>query len=484
MTTVHAYTNDQRILDLPHRDLRRARPAAVRMIPTTTGAATSVGLVLTPLQGKLEGLAIRVPTPNVSVVDFVAAVERETSKTELNEAFCPGSQSPGVSLPWEAWCGGEITGSLGARLHPGERSGVMRQRANPAVIGGFIVGAVALIVIGLLVFGRGGFLTEQRTSVLYFEDAVEGLSVGAPVTFQGVRIGSVRDIQVQYLPREGEFRVPVFIDLEPGRVKEVGVGDQPREGEAFLTSLIERGLRAQLQLQSLVTGQLFVQLGFHPDTPVRLVGAAGEVPEIPTIPTALAQASAAAKSLLERLEQLPLDQLFAHLLRTVQGLDHLVNAPEVFAAVRSLAHTLATTQQLLSRVDGQMPEILDEVDGTVATTHGLLTDLRQLVRHVDGHVTPLADGVQETLGTARATLRDGQQFLRHVDGRVTRLADSLADTSDTARGTLVQAQRRLDQQLGDALQDVSAAARAVRVLADYLERNPNALLFGKGGDRR
>jgi glyceraldehyde 3-phosphate dehydrogenase (phosphorylating) len=86
MTTVHAYTNDQRILDLPHRDLRRARAAAVSMIPTT-GAATSVGLVLPPLQGKLDGLAIRVPTPNVSVVDFVAAVERETSKAEVNEAF-------------------------------------------------------------------------------------------------------------------------------------------------------------------------------------------------------------------------------------------------------------------------------------------------------------------------------------------------------------------------------------------------------------
>ena len=87
MTTVHAYTNDQRILDLPHRDLRRARAAAVSMIPSPTGAATSVGLVLPPLQGKLDGLAIRVPTPNVSVVDFVADVGRETSKAEVNEAF-------------------------------------------------------------------------------------------------------------------------------------------------------------------------------------------------------------------------------------------------------------------------------------------------------------------------------------------------------------------------------------------------------------
>jgi phospholipid/cholesterol/gamma-HCH transport system substrate-binding protein len=143
----------------------------------------------------------------------------------------------------------------------------MRQRTNPAVIGGFVVGAVALIVIGVLLLGRGRFWTEQRAFVLYFEDSVEGLSVDAPVNFQGVRIGAVTDVQVQYLTRKGEFRVPVFIDIEPGRVKEVGGEDQPREEEAFLTSLIARGLRAQLQLQSLVTGQLSVQLVFIPAPP-------------------------------------------------------------------------------------------------------------------------------------------------------------------------------------------------------------------------
>jgi paraquat-inducible protein B len=360
----------------------------------------------------------------------------------------------------------------------------MRKRANPAVIGGFAVGAVVLVVITVLLLGRGRFLTEQRASVLYFEDSVEGLSVGAPVNFQGVRIGAVTDIQVRYLPREGEFRVPVFIDIEPGRVKEVGGGEPPREGEAFLKVLIERGLRAQLQLQSLVTGQLSVQLGFHPGTPVRLVGGEGDVPEIPTIPMAFAQASAAAQNLLERLGQLPLDEFFAHLLRTVQGLDRLVNAPEVFASLRSLEHTLTTTQQLLARVEGQVPGLLDEARGTVTAARTMLTDLQQLVRHVDGRVTPLADSVQETLGTARATLRDGQQFLRHVDGRVARLADGLEDTSKVARATLVQAQGRLDTQLGEALREVSAAARAIRVLADYLERNPNALVFGKDRDRR
>ncbi|MEM4587822.1 MAG: type I glyceraldehyde-3-phosphate dehydrogenase [Candidatus Jordarchaeales archaeon] len=92
MTTVHAYTNDQRILDFPHRDLRRARAAAVSIIPTSTGAARAIGLVLPHLKGKLDGIALRVPVPDVSIVDLVAQVERRTTKEEVNEAFIKASQ--------------------------------------------------------------------------------------------------------------------------------------------------------------------------------------------------------------------------------------------------------------------------------------------------------------------------------------------------------------------------------------------------------
>lgn len=94
MTTIHSYTNDQRILDLPHKDLRRARAAALSMIPTTTGAARAVGLVLPELQGRLDGMAIRVPTPNVSVVDLVAELEKETTTEAVNEALRHAADGP------------------------------------------------------------------------------------------------------------------------------------------------------------------------------------------------------------------------------------------------------------------------------------------------------------------------------------------------------------------------------------------------------
>jgi len=101
MTTIHAYTGDQRLLDFPHKDLRRARAAALSMIPTTTGAAKAVSLVLPELTDKLNGLAIRVPTPNVSIVDLVATIEKDgVTTSEVNQALQSAAE-------------GEMSGILG-----------------------------------------------------------------------------------------------------------------------------------------------------------------------------------------------------------------------------------------------------------------------------------------------------------------------------------------------------------------------------------
>ena len=94
MTTIHAYTNDQKILDLPHKDLRRARAAGMSMIPTTTGAAKAVSLVIPELKGKLDGMAIRVPTPNVSLVDLTAELSKSATAEEINAAMKKASEGP------------------------------------------------------------------------------------------------------------------------------------------------------------------------------------------------------------------------------------------------------------------------------------------------------------------------------------------------------------------------------------------------------
>jgi glyceraldehyde 3-phosphate dehydrogenase len=94
MTTIHSYTNDQNILDLPHKDLRRARAAALSMIPTTTGAAKAIGIVMPALAGKIDGYALRVPTPNVSVVDLTALLEKNATAEEINDALRAAAAGP------------------------------------------------------------------------------------------------------------------------------------------------------------------------------------------------------------------------------------------------------------------------------------------------------------------------------------------------------------------------------------------------------
>ena len=123
MTTVHAYTNDQSILDFPHSDLRRARAAAVSMIPTKTGAAAAVSLVLPDLKGKFDGMAIRVPTPNVSVVDMVIEVEREVTTPEVNQAlkdaasrFLGYSDEPLVSIDYQGNPHSSVVDSLSTKV--------------------------------------------------------------------------------------------------------------------------------------------------------------------------------------------------------------------------------------------------------------------------------------------------------------------------------------------------------------------------------
>ena len=363
------------------------------------------------------------------------------------------------------------------------------QRANPKLIGGFVLGAVALVVIGVLLFGGAKFLTEKRTFVAYFEGSVKGLNVGAPVEFQGVRVGSVTDIQLQFFTAENEFRIPVFIQIEPGRMTEVG-REVKMHGQ-LLKPLIERGLRAQLEMQSIVTGQLMVQLGFYPDTPIRLVGD-GKVPEIPTMPTTMQEVVQNVTQALTEIRQLPIPQLIGQLVHSAEGLNTLIHSPEVTELLRSVNATVQVTERSLTRLDAEIaPEVRVQLKNALEAATALLRDSQQLVRRVDVQVVPLSNGLQKTLEVFQTTMKNSDQLIRHVDTRVTPMADNLMETSTRLRATIARMQQVVDgdvvrvlQDTNRTLQEFSGAARSVRVLADYLERNPDSVLYGKSGSRR
>lgn len=300
----------------------------------------------------------------------------------------------------------------------------MGKKANPAVIGAFVVAAVALAVAGLVVFGGGKFLRETQQWVLYFDESIKGLAIGAPVIFKGVKVGSVTAIRVVVDRETVTIRTPVFVEIESHRFTDAAGGKFKFEkGTPGAKLLIERGLRAQLEMQSFVTGQLAVALDFHPGTPVKLVGSEKDVDEFPTIPSTT-------EELTKTIEELPIKQLAESALDLVQSIDRVVDAPELMAAIQSVSDAAR--------------------------------DIQTLVRDVDSQVGPVASSIKDALGEAGAALQQAQKTLSTVEG-------AAAENST------------LHYQITNTLEELGRAARSVRVLAEYLGRHPEALVRGKGG---
>lgn len=314
----------------------------------------------------------------------------------------------------------------------------MGKKANPTVIGLFVVGAIALAVAGVLVFGSGQFFKTTEEFVMFFPGSMNGLSIGAPVKFKGVSIGQVKDIKL-VLQREAvtdqNLTIPVYVQTDPSKIFVDGERLEMTD-PANLRQLIDRGMRAQLQSQSLVTGLLFVQIDFFPDTPINYVLKQPSDPmEIPTVPTALEEASTAAREIIEELRSIKFGPMVQDASEALDSIKQLVAAP-----------ALRTT------IDG-LPATMNNLNEAVGS-------LRQLAGELQGQVDPLARRLGTTLSGADQTLT------------------GVRDTVAAAR-TLIEPGSPLDHQLRKTLQDVSTAARALGQLADYLERNPTALLYGK-----
>lgn len=155
----------------------------------------------------------------------------------------------------------------------------MSKKANKTAIGGFVLGAIALLIVGLAVFSSGKLFHRTNKYVLFFDSSIKGLAVGAPVTFKGVKIGEVRDISLVYDPDTRFAYIPVIIETRPDLIKNTP-NKRARDNFQYL---IDHGMRAQLDLQSLLTGQLTITLDFYPDRPARIRGLMKEYPEIPTV---------------------------------------------------------------------------------------------------------------------------------------------------------------------------------------------------------
>ena len=259
-------------------------------------------------------------------------------------------------------------------------------------------------------------------------------------------------------------------------------------------------MRAQLKVQSLLTGQLYIGLDYLPDTPARLTGVDQSYCEIPTIPTTLAQIQDQLKKIMAELEQMPVKQIVEAVARTLDGVDRLVHAPELVRAVKALDSTLVETQGFIRNLNARIGPTAKALQTTLEQAQRTIDevgrDVRKLVDNVDGQVRPLTANLESTSDSARALMQDAQKTLRSVDDQLGPVLTSLRGAGDAARDALRKAETSLNQvdgvldgnsvigyQLADALSELARAARALRALGEEIDRQPNVLLFGRGGSK-
>ncbi len=296
--------------------------------------------------------------------------------------------------------------------------------ANTRLIGAFIVGAVALVIVVFLVFGSGKMFTKTFEYVIYFRGSVNGLDLGAPVKLRGVTVGSVSGIVPLYYPN-GEFAVEVKIKTEVGIVKTVGKPQTEVIQQEEVENAITNGFRAQLNTSSFVTGKLFVNLDYFPDSEKIFMKRNEEDVEIPSIPSTTELFENSLKSVMKGLEKLNLVELTESIHNTVKSVDAILASPMWQANLEIMNQNLIKTDTLFARLN----------------------------RSID----PIADNVVETTLQTQETLKKIQLLVESLDN--------------------IAVNNRYE--IHEVLKEITYSARALKRLAEYIEEHPSDMIFGK-----
>jgi len=322
----------------------------------------------------------------------------------------------------------------------------MRRKADPKLIGLFVIGAVVLMIGLVVALGGGRLFATTKTYVMFFADEVNGLQIGGPVNFRGVRVGSVSDIVLTYDSQKREVAIPVYVTLDQSRVRVSGEGHLDD-----MTQLIERGLRAQLRNQSFVTGMMTVELDFDRAAPPRLLGLEPRYPEIPTVRSSFSELRATFGDLVADIRKLPIEEMLARFSTTMINLDKL--ATNINGLVDTANAAVGHLDQSVGVALAPMPDMLRSMDRAAR-------DVSRLAGDVNAQVPTLSDRTIVAIEQINATLMQAETAMAAVQG-------GFGDGS------------QLNYQAARTMEDIREAASALRALAEYLQQNPNALLTGK-----
>lgn len=338
----------------------------------------------------------------------------------------------------------------------------MSVRRNATAVGVFVLGAMAIGLAIAIVFGSGLLFKRVTRYVVFFEDSLEGLSVGAPVKFRGVQIGQVVSITPSFIVKERMVDIPVVIELTQGSVQGL------QDGTVTMEQLIQDGMRARLELSSLITGQLFVGLNIIPDTPAVEVTNATGYPQIPSLPS------------LQYGVQQTLSNLLADRPKLEQGLDQMLELLNIMVAgggAEQITRTAAAATQLLEKLadpqgplfqtlDG-LPPLMADAGRAAAAAPPLMAQVDRTLQTVNGLTAGPDAPVAQTLAELRASLADLRQL---GDQLSTLMAQTRAPVTAFAQTGLPSLQG-LIQDMDRAVGEISRAVRDLR-------QNPTRFLLG------
>ncbi len=327
----------------------------------------------------------------------------------------------------------------------------MRRTANKSLIGAFVVGGIILFIAAFVLLGAGSFSGVKPNALAYFQDSVSGLDIGAPVKFRGVTIGKVSQVLLRTANQSpSDYSIPVVMEFTPDLLTRRGL-DQALIDKSGLRISIEKGLRAKLQQQSVITGVLYVELDYFPDTPYKLHDTRGEQPEIPTLPSNLGALTKAVSQTLEQLSRVD----FVSITKKVDSILTRIDQGASQIEFAKINNNLVKASDNIARITSD-----PAINKAIADFSAAMQSVDELVKRFNSKVDPVAEDIQSMATSGRKAL------------------DRLNEAAENVRA-LTKAGSPTRRELDAALADISEAAAGIRSLADFLERNPETIIQGR-----
>lgn len=336
----------------------------------------------------------------------------------------------------------------------------MKIHVSPAVVGAFVVGAFTLAILALLFFGGVSFFHQQQRFVVYFDESIQGLNLGSPVKLRGVGVGRVVSLNVRYDPQKNNSVVAVVCEFERNMIVDDKGAVIDVSKRSQLQTLVDHGLRAQLGVVGLATGLLFVELDFqdpsrfpsegHPTDP--------KYPVVPALPSTISEFQASATDILTRIRRIDFEGLAADLKNLLTDTRRQVDSIDLKSLGAQWQKAGASVDALAN--SPEIKESFSNLNLTLAELRSSLGDVHRTLAHVDSQVDLNGKDLQATLQRTQDSLRE------------------FTTTVVTVR-RFINAQQNLGADADKALTQLGDAADAVQRLADFIERNPNALLSGR-----